>query len=97
MTDILECETDELYDGCETVYEAFYRIKRESETLLVQMEQLAKLWEGPANRLFQSFYLTDCDRLIQLCGYVEDLGEYLQRCGESYRYCDQVILAGVQL
>ena len=44
MTDILECETDELYDGCETVYEAFYRIKRESETLLVQMEQLAKLW-----------------------------------------------------
>ena len=45
----------------------------------------------------ESFYLTDCDRLIQLCGYVEDLGEYLQRCGESYRYCDQIILAGVQL
>ena len=25
MTDILECETDELYDGCETVYEDVYK------------------------------------------------------------------------
>lgn len=97
MTDILECETDEIYDSCETIYELFYRIKRDSESLLVQMEQLADIWDGPANRLFQSYYLADCDRLMLLCGYVEDLGEYLQRCGENYRHCDQVILAGVQL
>lgn len=92
---LIDVSTDQLGGDIRRLRETLGRARDHIEGLRVKMEVLNGMWEGPANLAMRRRFQEDHQRMLDLCGSLEELIETLESIRRAYDACEDQVRSAV--
>ena len=84
-------QTNPLRKDTETIAEQLETLKKNMGFMNDEIQTLNTMWKGEANIAFVGQYLTDYEKMSELCKVLEDLIDCLEFAAKKYDECDNSV------
>jgi len=84
-------DTDSLWKDIRRLWLAFYELKQKKEQMVQKIEELNKMWKGPANQMFVKQFQADCNVFDNFCSILEEMIQAMEHAKGEYEKCDDRI------
>lgn len=87
----IEINTSTLGKDIESLETTVGQLEKQIEKMFGSIEELDKMWDGPANAAFTQQFQIDYQTCVEMCQILRELIDSLQHAKEEYEKCEQSV------